>query len=75
MSEKIFKFNIIAFLVTFILGILYVYMDTPKERIVIKYPTPYNADKIVYKGLNGDCYKFKVNQVECKENAIDQPII
>jgi hypothetical protein len=43
--------------------------------MIIKYPTPYNAENIVYKGLSGDCYKFKMNEVECTDDTIDQPII
>ncbi len=72
---KQFHFNIAAFIVAFVIGIIYVYIDAPKARIVVKYPTPYNANKIVYKGLNEDCYKFKAIEVECTKDAVAQPII
>jgi len=73
---KSFKFNIFAFIIAFSFGILYVYIASPKPQIIIKYPTPYNANKIVYRNPNSDmCYKYEVNEVKCSDNAIDQPII
>lgn len=73
--EKIFKFNFFYFLIAFIIGMFFVYINSPKPRLIIKYPTPYNTEKNVYKGLNGDCYKFKVSEVKCSDDAILQPVI
>ena len=75
MKEKTFKFNILAFFIAFILGIFYVYISSPKPRIIIKYPTPYNVDKLLYQGESGECYKFKMEEVKCTNDAIQQPII
>lgn len=73
--EKKFSFNLFYFFIAFIAGIFYVYLDSPKPRIIIKYPTPYNTEKLTYKGLGDDCYKFNVNEVECTKGALHQPII
>jgi hypothetical protein len=73
--EKIFKFNYMAFIVGFTIGILYVYLSTPKPRIITKYPTPYNYDKNIYKNENETCYKYDVDEVKCDTTAIAQPII
>jgi len=75
MQEKVFRFNYIAFIFAFALGILFVYISTPKQKIIIKYPTPYNSNKIVYKNENDFCYKYEVNEIKCNDKAIDQPII
>lgn len=75
MKEKKFSFNILAFFVAFILGIFYAYISSPKPRIIIKYPTPYNADKLVYQTEGGDCFKFTMKEVKCSNDAIPQPII
>lgn len=75
MAEKEFKFNFIAFFVAFAIGIFYVYISTPKPKIIIKYPTPYNANKIVYRNDNDICYKYEVEEVKCSDNSIEQPII
>lgn len=75
MEEKKFNFNILAFIIAFTIGILFVYLSAPKPRIIIKYPTPYNADKIVYKNENDICYKYKVSEIKCSDKSIEQPII
>jgi hypothetical protein len=74
-TNKHFRFNFLAFLLAFMIGIFYVYVDTPKQRMIIKYPTPYNVDKMVYRGLNDECYKFRANEVKCTDKALEQPII
>lgn len=74
-EEKVFKFNFLAFIIAFAIGIFYVYISTPKPKIVIKYPTPYNSNKIVYRNDNDVCYKYIVEEVKCTDKAIEQPII
>ena len=74
-SNKVFKLNIVAFLLAFVVGMIYVYLNVPKPKIVVKYPTPYNSNKLTYMGLSGDCYKFKAKQVACTEDAFQQPIV
>jgi hypothetical protein len=73
--NKHFRINILAFMIAFVSGIIYVYMDVPKQRVIIKYPTPYNSNKLVYKGIDDNCYKFNVKEVECTQDAIKQPIV
>lgn len=75
MVEKKFKFNILAFFIAFLLGMIYVYISAPKPKIVIKYPTPFNVNKLVYKSDNDLCYKYNVEEVKCTKEAIDQKII
>jgi hypothetical protein len=74
MEEK-FRFNFFAFIIAFAIGILFVYLSAPKPKIIIKYPTPYNVDKIVYKNENDICYKYKLEEIKCNDKAVDQPII
>jgi len=75
MGEKKFNFNFIAFFIAFAIGILFIYLSSPKQKIIIKYPTPYNSNKIVYKNENDICYKYDVEEIKCSDNAITQPII
>lgn len=65
-----FKFNIFAFIVGFSLGFLYVYLVTPKKKIIVRFPTPYNCGKIVYNDEHDPmmCYKYKSEVVECSSN-------
>ena len=75
MKEKKFVFNYFAFIIAFAIGIFYVYISSPKPKIIIKYPTPYNANKIVYRNNNDICYKYDVEEVECSNKTIEQPVI
>lgn len=38
----------------------------------MKFPSPYNAGKIVYKNNDESCYKFKADKVSCPR---DQKLI
>ena len=70
-----FRYRLIIFLVCFSLGMLYVYMITPHRRAIVKYPTPFNAGKIVYKDeQDGTCYRYKAQQTDCPaKGAVPQP--
>jgi hypothetical protein len=73
-EEKIFRVNWYAFFLALAVGIFYVYISSPQPRLVIKYPTPYNANKVVYQNDDNVCYKYKAEEVECSQSAISQPI-
>lgn len=74
-EDKVFRFNFLAFIIAFAIGIFYVYIATPKPKIIIKYPTPYNANRVVYKNENDICYKYQVEEIKCTDKAVEQPII
>lgn len=66
-----------AFLVSLSIGMLYVYIRTPTPKIVIKYPNPENAGKVVYKDESDSCYVYQALKTECPAKSseiIDQPI-
>jgi len=75
MITKVFKFNFIAFFLAFLIGISYVYLSAPKQKIIIKYPNPFNANKTIYKNENDMCYIYEVEENKCTDKAIEQPII
>lgn len=47
------------------IGLFFTYISTPIPEIVIKYPTPENAGKIIYRDNADVCYKYKAKRVEC----------
>ena len=63
-----FKFNILAFVIGFIIGMCYIYQKQPPLTETIVYPTPYNAGKITYKNKNGDCFQYTAEPVDCPED-------
>lgn len=74
-DTRMFRMNWLSFFLAFILGIFYVYISSPPIRNVIKYPTPYNANKIVYMNHDNQCYKYNAEEVKCTEASLTQPII
>ena len=56
------------FLVAFFIGIFYTYLTTPTPEIIIRYPTPENAGKIIYRDRADVCYKYKAKEVSCPAN-------
>jgi len=54
-----------AFFISLAIGLLIFYVLAPQKRIVIKYPNPENAGKIVYKDESDNCFKFKAEEVKC----------
>ena len=53
------------FLISFAVGLLLVYCTVPKPEVIIKYPTPDNADITIFKDDIDNCYKFDTIEVKC----------
>lgn len=60
-----FKFNVPVFIIAFALAFLYVYLFGPQRKTILKYPTPYNSNKLIYHNSSGDCYMYKAEKVTC----------
>ncbi len=56
--------NISVFLITFLLGLTYMYCFEYNRKVVV-YPTPHNIDNIEYKDEAGNCYGYKIKDVKC----------
>lgn len=61
------------FIVSFSIGVLYMYMFTPHPKVVIQYPTPYNLNK-KYKSKNGNCYKYTIKKTNCPKKTNEYKI-
>lgn len=57
-----------AFFISLAIGLLFFYVIAPQKKIVIKYPNPENAGKLVYKDSNENCFKFKAKEVNCPKD-------
>jgi hypothetical protein len=56
--------NITVFLITFLLGLLYIYYIDYNRRVIV-YPNRYNIDKIEYKDEAENCFGYKVQEINC----------
>ena len=69
------KFHISFFVIGLVLGFIITILKSPEIQKYIRYPSPYNAGKIVYQGLGGDCYKVKAIETSCSDKSVKQPIL
>jgi len=58
-------FEPLYFFIALFIGLFYTYLTTPMPEIIIKYPTPDNAGKIVYRDRADVCYKYDAKEVAC----------
>ena len=60
------KINFVYFLVSFAVGIFWVYVMTPPPELVVKFPSPYNAGLVMYKDKAENCYKYNAEKINCE---------
>ena len=53
------------FLISFAIGILFVYLLGPDMKTIYIYPSPENVDKILFKDKADNCFYFEEENVEC----------
>jgi len=63
------RFNLLALVVSFAVGIVYMMMTVPRPRMVVKFPTPDRSGMDVYQSKAGSCYKVEAERVTCPENG------
>lgn len=56
------------FFISLAIGLFFAYITAKTPRIIYKYPTPFNSEKIVYTDSVGNCYKYKSKQVQCPKD-------
>lgn len=60
--------NPLAFFVALAIGLFFTYIYAPKKKIIIKWPTPENVGKLVYKDYSDLCYKYNANEIACPDD-------
>tara|TARA_Y100000389_G_C17469834_1_gene529319 strand:+ start:7793 stop:8020 length:228 start_codon:yes stop_codon:yes gene_type:complete len=63
------------FLLSFCIGILFVYLSPPQHTTIHVYPTPDNVEIIEYYDKAGTCHQYTFSEVECNNtNTKNIPI-
>lgn len=60
--------NITAFFIALAIGLFFTYIFAPKKKMIIKWPTPENAGKLIYKDFSDLCYKYNANEIPCPDD-------
>lgn len=65
---KTFKLHIISFMLSLVIGLLYVYISTPHRRVVVRQPTLKNAGTTVYQDKHDNCFVLEPHKMSCHVN-------
>jgi hypothetical protein len=58
----------------FLTGLFLIGIFHKKEKVIIQYPTPTNAGKIIYKDMQDKCFKYHSIRTKCSnKNKIILP--
>ncbi len=60
--------SIPIFLVSFAIGLLFIYALGPEMKKIYIYPSPENVDKVLFKDKADNCFYFEENVVECPKD-------
>lgn len=63
--------SIPVFLISFAIGMFFIYILGPKMKRINVYPTPEIVDNILFKDKADNCFEFKQTQVKCPDNEDD----
>ena len=69
-----FKLNLFAFILAFAIGIGCCYVINPPPKVVMKFPSPNNVGKVIYRDSEENCFTFRADKVQCTKDARPQPI-
>jgi hypothetical protein len=60
--------NIQIFIISFAIGLFFVYILGPETKIIYVYPSPSNYTKIQYKDNSDQCFNFTPTETKCPIN-------
>ena len=58
-----------AFIISFAVGLFFIYILGPEMKTIYIYPTPENVDKVLFKDKADNCFLFKEEEVECPTDS------
>ena len=62
--------NLQVFLVSLVIGFIFIYLSATPTETVLVYPTPENAGKVEYKDKAGNCFSYKAMKVTCPKTGM-----
>lgn len=62
--------NMPVFIISFAIGLFFVYVLGPEIKTIYMYPSPSNYLKTQYKDDSNQCFQFKPVEIECPINPL-----
>jgi len=56
------------FLISFAVGLFFIYVLGPEMKTIYIYPSPENVNKVLFKDKAENCFLFEEEIVECPKN-------
>jgi hypothetical protein len=56
------------FLVSFAIGLFFVYILGPDMKTIYIYPSPENVDKLLFQDKAENCFYFEEERIECPQD-------
>lgn len=69
------RLNLTALVSSFAIGVLFTYLVTPPPKVIVKFPSPFNAGRILYRDRSDTCYKFKSDAVDCSAHTMNDVVV
>jgi hypothetical protein len=57
-----------VFLISFAIGLFFIYILGPEMKTIYIYPSPETIDKVLFKDKADNCFYFEEQFVECPKN-------
>jgi hypothetical protein len=58
------------FFIAFAVGLMACYVLAPKTDVVVRFPSPFNAGKVVYHDKEEGCFVYNADEVECPADGV-----
>jgi hypothetical protein len=58
-------FSLPAFILSFLIGLVFVYLSDKPYKVVYIYPTPENIHKFQYIDKASNCFEYEAKEVHC----------
>ena len=57
--------SIKLFILSFLVGMLFIYLSSPENRSVVVYPTTDNKEMFQYRDMAHNCFSINPNVIKC----------
>jgi len=55
-------------MVSFAIGLFFVYIYGPETKTIFIYPSPENINKVIFKDKADNCFTFEAHEINCPKN-------